>query len=152
MGADLVAADAAPDLSSYDVVVLGSPIYAGDYLPTMTEFVQENKPVLEETKVAAFITAAADVELDPGLTGDEDELLYTQQDYADGLANMAGGQRLSARGFGGRMDPDQLDERDRKMLGWFYRHLMRGELQGFDLLDLDEARRWGEELRDMIPD
>lgn len=151
LGADVAIVNTQPDVSEYDVVVLGSPIYAGDYLPEMVTFVQKNKTLLAQKCLAAFVTAAADVEVDPGLSGDEDELVYTQQDYADGLGKMAGGRLLAARGFGGRLVPDQLDEYDRNMLGWFYRYLMRDELKGFDLLDLAEARSWGERLADMGP-
>jgi menaquinone-dependent protoporphyrinogen IX oxidase len=147
LGADLADAADGPEVEPYEVIVLGSPIYAGDYLEAMVDFVRAQKDRLAEKRVAAFITAAADMEIDPGLTGDEDELLHTQQDYADGLAEMAGGQVLASRGFGGRLVPEQLDDADRKMLSWFYRFLMRDELKGFDLLDLPNAKRWGEELK-----
>jgi len=150
LDAEVVDVAGKPDVSEYDVIVIGSPIYAGDYLNSVTRFIRDNKNSLQDRKIGAFITAAADMELDPGLTGEEDEELYTQQEYADGLAEMAGGERLAARGFGGRLVPDQLDERDYKTLSWFYRFLMHGELQGFDLLDLPEAQRWGEQLRSML--
>ena len=150
LGADLADAEERPDIGPYDVIVLGSPIYAGDYLDAVTSFVRDSRDELGKRKMAAFITAAADMEIDPGLTGDEDELLLTQQDYADGLAEMAGGQILDTRGFGGRLVPEQLDETDRKMLSWFYRFLMHDELKGFDLLDLPEAKRWGEKLKSLL--
>ncbi len=152
LGADSADAASQPDVGSYDVIVIGSPIYAGDYLNSVVRFIRKNKNSLERLKIAAFITAAADMQLDPGLTGEEDEQLYTQQDYADGLANMTGGTVLAARGFGGRLVPDQLDERDFKTLSWFYRFLMHEEFQGFDLLDLPEAKRWGQLLSEMLAD
>lgn len=147
LSADTADAEQSPSLDPYDVVVLGSPIYAGDYMSSMVEFIRANEAALKTCRIAAFITAAADMEWDPGLTGDEDELLYTQQDYAEGLAKLAGGQLLGARGFGGRLDPEQLDDYDRKMLSWFYRHLMNERLQGFDLIDLDKVRQWAEEIK-----
>jgi flavodoxin len=147
LGADVADVADSPDLAPYDLLVFGSPIYAGDYLESIIALITANRELLAERKTAAFITAAADVEIDPGLTGDEDEMLHTQQDYADGLAEMAGGQSLGARGFNGRLNPDQLDDSDRKMLSWFYRFLMRDELKGFDLLDLPAAKAWGEELK-----
>jgi menaquinone-dependent protoporphyrinogen IX oxidase len=152
LGAETVDAADSPDLAPYDVIVFGSPIYAGDYLQSVMNVIRANRELLAERKTAAFITAAADVEIDPGLTGDEDELRHTQQDYADGLAEMAGGQVLGTRGFGGRLNPDQLDESDRKMLSWFYRFLMRDELKGFDLIDLSAAKAWGEELKAKLAD
>lgn len=88
----------------------------------------------------------------PGLTGEEDELLFTQQEYAAGLANLTGGETIDCRGFGGRMVPEDLDDADRGILEWFYRFLMRKPLEGFDLIDLAAARRWGEELRETVGD
>jgi menaquinone-dependent protoporphyrinogen IX oxidase len=152
LGADLATADSLPDVQPYHVIVVGSPIYAGDYLTAVVRFIRANKSALEERKIAAFITAAADMQINPGLTGEEDEQLYTQQDYADGLAKMAGGEVLATRGFGGRLRPDQLDERDYKMLSWFYRFLMRDDLKGFDLIDLPQARQWGERLKELVGD
>ena len=82
--------------------------------------------------MAAFITAAADMEPQVGLTGEVDPLLYTQQDYAEGLAQLTHGDVIGARGFGGRLVPQELDEADRSMLEWFYRRLMSETLHGFD--------------------
>ena len=152
LAADLADAADGPDVEPYDVVVLGSPVYAGDYLDSMVEFVQANKKSLQQRKIAAFVTAAADVEIPPGLTGDEDEMLHTQQDYADGLGRMTDGVVLSTRGFGGRLRPEELDNADRKMLSWFYRYLMHEDLRGFDLIDLSEARAWGEKLKQRLSD
>lgn len=150
LGADLAMADTVPDLEDYELIVIGSPIYAGEYLNSVIKFIRARQPALRTRKVAAFITAAADMHLNPGLTGEEDEQIYTQQDYAEGLGKLAGGELVASRGFGGRLVPDQLDERDRKMLNWFYRFLMRQDLTGFDLLDLPEARRWGEQLKQTL--
>jgi menaquinone-dependent protoporphyrinogen oxidase len=150
LGAALADVNDAPDVRSYDLVVLGSPIYGGDYLEPIKDFLRANKPFLASRKVAAFITAAANWERNPGLTGEDDELLFTQQEYANGLAHLAGGEPIDCRGFGGRVVPDQLDAADRGMLEWFYRFLMHEPLQGFDLIDLPSAYRWGEELREIV--
>ncbi|MEA3335062.1 MAG: flavodoxin domain-containing protein [Chloroflexota bacterium] len=150
LGADLAAAGSYPDVRPYDLVVLGSPIYGGDYREAMIKFVRTKKSALSKRMIAAFITAAADWKIDPGLTGDEDELLFTQDEYAQGLAQMAGGETLSFKGFGGRLIPEDLDASDFEMLSWFYRWLMREPLRGFDLIDLPEASLWGTELREMV--
>jgi menaquinone-dependent protoporphyrinogen IX oxidase len=151
LGADVASATSQPDVRPYGLVVVGSPIYSGDYMPAVLEFIQVHKSDLAERKVAAFITAAADWETKPGLTGEEAGAL-TQQDYADGLADLAGGHVVASRGFGGRLDPERLDEHDRNMLDWFYRFLMREDFKGFDLIDTEAARRWGESLRDEVAD
>jgi menaquinone-dependent protoporphyrinogen oxidase len=150
LGADAADAASRPDVNPYEVIVLGSPIYSGDYLRSVVDFIRENKSLLAQRKVAAFITAAADWASSPGLTGEQDAALFTQQAYADGLAKLAGGAVLAARGFGGRLIPEQLDPRDYNTLNWFYRFLMRSELRGFDLLDLPAACRWGEQLREKL--
>ncbi len=150
LGAEIGSAASDPDVRSYDLVVVGSPIYGGDYLEPIKEFLRANRPYLAKRKVAAFITAAAHWERNPGLTGEEDELLFTQQEYADGLARLAGGETIDCRGFGGRLVPDHLNDADRAMLEWFYRFLMHEPLQGFDLIDLPSAYRWGEQLREIV--
>ncbi len=150
LGAEIANVVDDPDVRPYDLVVLGSPIYGGDYLEPIKDFLRARQPSLAERKIAAFITAAANWERDPGLTGEDDELLFTQQEYADGLAALAGGQPIGCRGFGGRLDPDLLDEADRGMLQWFYRFLMHEPLKGFDLIDLPAAHRWGEDLREIV--
>lgn len=149
LGADIANADSDPDVRPYDVVVIGSPIYGGDYLDSVKDFLHTNHLYLAKRKIATFITAAANWVRDPGLTGEEDELLFTQQEYADGLARLAGGETLTSQGFGGRLIPSELDDKDRNMLEWFYRFLMHKPLEGFDLIDLPAAYRWGEEIRDM---
>lgn len=150
LGADLANAADMPDIRPYETVVIGSPVYSGTYLPSVVEFIQANLTLLSARRIAAFITAAADHDPMAGLSGEHDELLYTQQDYADGLAKLAGGAVIGSRGFGGRLAPEQLDAVDRGTLDWFYRYLMHEPLKGFDLLDPPSAFRWGEELREMI--
>jgi flavodoxin len=150
LGADLANAASQPNVQPYDLVVIGSPIYGGNYLESVLEFVRANRPLLEKTRIAAFITAAADMEPQVGLTGEQDEMLYTQQEYADGLGQLTGGKVIGSRGFGGRLIPAQLSPRDRNMLDWFYRFLMHEPLKGFDLLDIPSAIRWGEDLREAI--
>lgn len=150
LGADIADMVDMPDIHPYQLIVIGSPVYSGTYLPAAVEFMEKNRHLLSVRKVAAFITAAADKEPQLGLTGEVDPLLYTQQDYADGLAHLSHGEVIGACGFGGRLDPEQLDEVDRGTLDWFFRRMMLENLEGFDLLDLPSAYRWGEELRAAI--
>lgn len=152
LGAELVNVLDHPDIEPYDLIVLGSPIYSGTYLPAMQRFLRHNKELLAQKKVAAFITAAADMQVQVGLTGEEDERLFTQQDFADGLARLSGGHVIASRGFGGRLVVDKLDGPDRAALEWLYHYLMHKPLEGFDLLDPAAAYRWGEDLAEMIGD
>lgn len=150
LGADVSSVNSHPDLAAYELIVIGSPIYAGDYLAEVARFVDEHRPILKGKRVATFITAAADMRVPRGLTGEEDEEFYTQQHYADGLANLADGKVLATRGFGGRLRPEELDAHDHSMLSWFYHFLMHEDFKGFDLLDLNEARRWGQQLKQQL--
>jgi menaquinone-dependent protoporphyrinogen oxidase len=150
LGADIANVLDHPEIEPYDLVVLGSPIYSGTYLPAMQRFLRHNRAVLQEKKVAAFITAAADMQVQVGLTGDEDERLFTQQDFADGLAHLSGGHVIATRGFGGRLVVEKLDGPDRAALEWLYHYLMHKPLEGFDLLDPAAAYRWGEDLAVMV--
>jgi menaquinone-dependent protoporphyrinogen oxidase len=52
----LPAADAA-DLTPYDAVVLGSPIYSSEWLPAATEFVSAHRAALSEMPTAIFVLA-----------------------------------------------------------------------------------------------
>jgi menaquinone-dependent protoporphyrinogen oxidase len=150
LGADIQSVLGHPDIEPYDLVVLGSPIYSGTYLPAMQRYLRNNAELLRTKKIAAFITAAADEQVNVGLTGDEDEMIWTQGQFADGLAEMAGGDVVAARGFGGRLIVEELDAPDRAALEWIYHFLMKKPLEGFDLLDPAEAYRWGEDLRDIV--
>lgn len=151
LGAEAVNVEEDPDVRPYDLVVIGSPIYGGDYLEAVRDFLETNRPYLAKRKVATFITAAAGWERSPGLTGEEDELLFTQDEYAEGLAHLAGGaETLDTKGFGGRLTPELLNDADRNMLEWFYRFLMHEPLKGFDLIDLPAAYHWGVTLREMV--
>lgn len=150
LGADIAIASSFPEIDDYDLIVVGSPIYGNDYLSSIVKFIQAHRGVLTSRRVAAFITAAAEWVPDPGLTGEEDDTLPTQQTYAQGLADLTGGDVVDARGFGGRLVPEQLDDSDRNTLEWIFQYFMHRKFEGFDLLDPAAAYRWGEDLRESI--
>jgi menaquinone-dependent protoporphyrinogen oxidase len=149
LSAELVPAADMPDVTPYALVVLGSPIYHNDYLPEMVAFVGRRRADLAGRRVATFICAAARWVAPIGLSGAED-MVPTQQSYADGLAVLSGGDIVAARGFGGRLDPAALDAGDRGALDWVYQYFMHQQLEGFDLLDPAAAYRWGQDLRDVV--
>ena len=112
LGADIADMVDMPDIHPDELIVIGSPIYGGSYLPAAIQFLEANKHLLGVRKMAAFITAAADMDPHVGLTGELDPLSYTQQDYAEGLARLTSGDAISVRGFGGRLAPQELHEGD----------------------------------------
>jgi len=147
LGADVVAATDTVELDAYTLVVLGSPLYSNDFLEGMQRFVKAHHEQLSTKRIAAFVLGATEMEVNNGLTGDVDEKRYSQEDWAKGLGRTAGGKLVASRGFGGRMRAAELDHTDRGMLEWVYRYIMHKPLTGFDLLDLEQARAWGESLR-----
>jgi myo-inositol-1(or 4)-monophosphatase len=71
--------------------VLGSPIYGNDYLSSIIDFIQKFRGDLAEKRVAAFITAAADWDLQTGLTGDDEAEYRWVIDPLDGTTNFIRG-------------------------------------------------------------
>lgn len=142
--------NAAPSLDGVDLIVLGSPLYCANYLEPMNHFLRENEGSFAGKAVAAFVLGATELEVQPGLTGEEDETRYTQDEWAEGLAKRTGARIIAFKGFGGRMVANQLDLRDRGMLDWFFRYLMRKPLEGFDQLDFDAIRAWARSLPGLL--
>jgi menaquinone-dependent protoporphyrinogen oxidase len=54
LSADVYAAKDVNDVSGYNIIVIGSPVYAGKWLPEVTNMVKRNLAVLKEKKVAVF--------------------------------------------------------------------------------------------------
>ncbi len=44
-----------PDMSGYDIILLGSPVYAGKILKSMDSFCKENQELLLSKKLALFV-------------------------------------------------------------------------------------------------
>ncbi len=49
--------DGAPDLSGYDTVILGSPIYIGQMLREMSDFMKKNIDMLLKKRLGVFLCA-----------------------------------------------------------------------------------------------
>ena len=43
------------DLQSYDVLILGTPVWAGTFTPPMRTFLKQNRNILKEKKVAVYV-------------------------------------------------------------------------------------------------
>lgn len=52
-----VAKETAPDLSLYDTVILGGPIYVGKMPKELSTYIQKNSEVLKTKKLALFLCA-----------------------------------------------------------------------------------------------
>ena len=52
LGADIADMVNMPDIHLYELIVVGSPIYTGDYLPIAIEFLDANKQLLGVREVA----------------------------------------------------------------------------------------------------
>lgn len=42
------------DLNAYDLIILGTPVWAGTFTPPLRTFIKENRNVLKDKKIAVF--------------------------------------------------------------------------------------------------
>ncbi len=107
------------DLSAYDMVIIGSPIYRNDQiLESVTAFVTKNKEILAEKKVGIFVVA-----LDIGgayyfgrFTGG--------LEYLKEFAALFAKPPIYGKVLGGEQIPTRLSAEDRESLLNFYRRVM----------------------------
>lgn len=93
-----------PDLSSFDTVILGGPIYVGKMHKVLYAFMQKNLEILKGKKLALFICA-----------GEQDSAVLEKQfisTFPEGLYNSA----IMREVFGGELHLDKLDFTTRLIL------------------------------------
>lgn len=103
------------DYKDFDLIVIGSPVYSGKFLPKITEFIQENLDWLKNKKVTLFCTCLSVEDGNENLTKME-ELL---------------GKVVKKRALGGKLTINELNKNDSQALKEFSRKL------GFELKDMD---------------
>ena len=92
-----VAREKAPDLSLFDTVILGGPIYIGKMHEALSAYMQQNLEVLKRKRLALFVCAG---EQDPALM--EKQLASA---FPEELYNRA----IMREVFGGELYWDKLD-------------------------------------------
>ena len=127
----------------FEAVVLGTPVYAGRFLPEMSDFLQKHKSELEKRKLFFFIVCAdkGSVRVNGQETGGA-AFLHQINDFLQQKI-------ISSRAFWGRMIKEQLAEEDKAVLDEFS-NILGVEFPDFDRIETEEAREFGREIKGML--
>jgi menaquinone-dependent protoporphyrinogen oxidase len=135
------------DISSYDLVVVGSGIKIGKWTKKSLKFLQENREALANRKVALFVTC--------GAANEEKTRKEGQEKYLDQVAEKNLENQPVATGlFGSIYDPEAKQGMMFKMVNRSIKKNL--EKQGIDASkridyrDWDEIRNWAKNLADML--
>jgi menaquinone-dependent protoporphyrinogen IX oxidase len=127
-------------LSRTHVVVLGSPIYGSSVLPDMECFLRENREILAEKALAAFVVCG-DTLWNPE-AGEGGHRNFEK------LTKLLPSKPFAGMVLGGRMRMEELDDEDGPKIRAFYERIGR-EATGFDRMDtksldpfIDRIRRF----------
>lgn len=139
---EVLSVEAVKDLAG-DLIVLGSPIYAGKLLPGMIDFLTREKERLLIKNLGVFIVC-----------GDKGSIEVQGQKaggraYLDQVARFLQDKVLGQEAFLGRMKKDQLDQEDQDILDDFSK-ILGVSFPDFNGVDLIAARNFGEKLKEMI--
>lgn len=119
----------APDLSLYDTVILGGPIYVGKTLKVLTDFMQQNLEALKKKKLALFLCAG---EQDP----QKKEALLTGA-FPEELYKIAFMREI----FGGELNWEKLDFMTKFML-----RLVKGIKEGYSRLSEEKIIKFAADV------
>ena len=118
----------------YDLIVIGSPIYTDEPLPSVMRFLHDHHGALSQRKVALFFVY--------------DELLTQKSEfYLDELREQAPPGVLAVGIFGGYFDVSVLNEHDRRTMDDFFDRLGK-RYEVLDHRNKEEVVRFGQFLRD----
>ena len=119
-----VVKEKAPDLSSFDTVILGGPIYAGKMHGALSAYMRQNREVLSGKRLALFICA-----------GEQDPVLAEKQiaaSFPEELYNRA----IAREAIGGELYWDKLDLMTKLIL-----RMVKGIKEGFARLSIAKIER-----------
>lgn len=103
---------------NYDLIVIGSPIYTDEPLPSVVQFLRDRRALLGSKNVALFLVY--------------DKLIASKLDkYEEMIREQAPPNVLGVAIFGGYMDVNKLTEHDRRTIDDFFNRLG----QRYDILD-----------------
>jgi menaquinone-dependent protoporphyrinogen oxidase len=97
MAAVNVAKEPAPDLSAFDTVILGGPIYLGKMHGALSAYLRRNREALLGKRLALFICAG------------EQEPAVVEQELADAFPKELADRAVVREAFGGELHLDRLD-------------------------------------------
>ena len=122
-------------------VVLGSPIYGYSVLPEMERFLKENRAILAEKPVAAFVVCGDTLWNPKAGEGGHKNL--------EKLTLFLPSRPIATAVLGGRMIMEELDTEDGPRIRAFYERIGR-EATGFDRMEEDRALDFVDAIKDWL--
>lgn len=129
---------------NYDLVVVGSPIYNEGPSPRIIGFLDKNKDVLANRKLALF-TVSVPFDMTP-----ERAKRFAGQKDVKALFEHVRGTVIASKAFLGKIDLKEMSELDRLSLRiWYFLkgYRMKGDV---NYMNRDEAAGWGKKLYDLL--
>jgi len=139
--AEVLSVQETREIADYELLVLGSPLYAGRLLPEMIDFLEQEQEKLLTKKIAIFLVCG-----DPGSVLVQG-IDAGGQAYLQEIADFLGGKILAREAFLGRMSKEQLAEDDQALLADFS-NILGVQFPDFDGLDLVKAREFGKKAKE----
>lgn len=112
-----VAKEKAPDLSSFDTVILGGPIYIGKMHKALSAYMKQNCEALKGKRLALFVCAG---EQDPAVMEKQFASAFPEELYSRAAIREA---------FGGELDMGKLSPTTKLML-----RIVKGIKEGYSRL------------------
>ena len=135
--ADVLAANDVLDLDSYQAVIVGSAIHAGKIHPQVQAFLEENKEILANKKVAYFLVCLT-------MKDDTEENREIVLSYLENIKNDFPQIRPVGAGF-------FAGELNYKNLSFQYTLMMKAmSMKEADYRDWDEIRLWTQEAESLL--
>jgi len=119
----------APDLSLYDTVIFGGPIYVGKTLKPLTDYIQRNLDVLKKKKVALFLCAG------------EQDLQRTDALFAGAFPEELCKISFAREFFGGELYWEKLDFMTKLIL-----RLVKGINGGYSRLSEEKIKKFASDV------
>lgn len=133
----------------YDIIVVGSPIFNGKPLHTFSEFIQLNYEKLQERNLALFVTCWASATRYNSSAG---VFIETIKKY---LPNK---NLLYSEALPGRLMPDKISERDKKVLFKIIKRVRNitdelgdADIDWKDASDFDKCEQYGRNVMLRLP-
>jgi menaquinone-dependent protoporphyrinogen oxidase len=92
-----IAKEEAPDLSSFDTVILGGPIYIGKLHKALSAYIRQNYEVLKRKRLALFVCAG------------EQDVAAAQKQFVSAFPEELYNCAIMREVFGGELYWDELD-------------------------------------------
>lgn len=122
----------AADLSQFDTVILGGPVYVGKTLKCLTNYMRQNIEILKKKRLALFLCAG---EQDPK---------QTEQLFCNAFPEELNKNAVAREVFGGELHWEKLDFMTKLIL-----KLVKGIKEGYSRLSEEKIARFANEIAGM---